>query len=137
MVRRLSQRYNEHADRLAVVLSGLCILHCLAIPVLLVSGQMLGGLVATDEHFHELLLIALLPVSALAFGYGYRRHQNRSVLYRGAFGMLIITLAATLAHDLTGAVTESLINIAGSVILIFAHRDNLRLARNATPTSLA
>ena len=131
MVSRLAQRYNANADRIAVALSGLCIAHCLAIPVLLVSGHFIGGMVSGDEHFHELLLLLLLPVSAIAFGVGFRRHQHRSILIRGAFGMLIITLAATLGHAMLEPVAESALNIVGSVILILAHRDNVRLARQS------
>ena len=130
MVSRVGQRYNAHVDRLAVALSGICILHCLAVPVLLVGGHLLGGFVGIDDHFHEVLLALLLPISAIAFGIGFRRHQNRSVLVRGAVGMLVITFAATYAHSELTAVAESVINIAGSLILILAHRDNVRLARS-------
>ncbi|MEL7537222.1 MAG: MerC domain-containing protein [Pseudomonadota bacterium] len=132
MVSRLAQRYNAHADRLAVALSGLCIVHCISIPVLLVSSHLLGGLFAVDQHFHEVLLLALLPISAIAFGVGYRRHQNRGILFRGGIGLLIVTFAATVGHHMLGPVLESIINIAGSVLLILAHRDNVRLARAAS-----
>lgn len=131
MVSRLAQRYNANADRIAVALSGLCIVHCLAIPMLLVSGHFLGGIVSSDEHFHELLLLLLLPVSVIAFGVGYRRHEQRGVVYRGAFGMLVVTLAATVGHAVLDPVAESALNIVGSVILILAHRDNVRLARQS------
>jgi len=131
MVRRLAQRYNARADRLAVALSGLCIVHCLTIPALLVGGHLLGGLVSTDDHFHELMLALLLPVSAIAFGVGFRRHQNAGVLARGAFGMLVVTLAATLGHGALAPAAESAITITGSLLLILAHRDNVRLARTA------
>ena len=57
-------------DSLGVLLSGICIVHCLALPLLLALLPFLGGSLLGGHSFHEYLLLAVLPVSLVALGLG-------------------------------------------------------------------
>jgi len=70
-------------DKIAVVLSGLCLLHCLLLPFLLAFLPFLGQF--GDDHFHAEMLIFVIPVSAIALFVGYRRHgQIKVISFRGS-----------------------------------------------------
>jgi MerC mercury resistance protein len=65
------------ADLFAVSSSGLCMIHCLATPVLLIfvpvfSASFLGG-----EAFHAAILWFILPTSLVAMTLGCWRHKER------------------------------------------------------------
>ena len=60
-----SQALSSPADFFAIGLSSLCIVHCLALPLLAVSLPVLG-VVAEAEWVHKLLVLTALPISAFA-----------------------------------------------------------------------
>ncbi len=53
-------------DRLAIGVSGICVVHCLVAPVLLITVPVLASTVVLEEDFHGILLVFVLPVSSLA-----------------------------------------------------------------------
>lgn len=114
-------------DRAAVALSGLCVLHCLALPLVLVAAPVLGQL--ADTHFHLQMLIAVVPVSALALGLGFRRHRNPLMLVWGSIGMTLLIVGATWAHYRMGLTADRLMTLFGSLILAATHYANSRLAK--------
>jgi hypothetical protein len=115
-------------DRAAVMLSGLCLLHCLALPFLLVS---LPGLSALSEgHLHAQMLIVAIPVSAFALTFGFRRHGSAGVLAFGVLGMLLLILGGTVAHSYYGIVADRTLTISGALVLAITHYYNSRLVRH-------
>lgn len=126
-------QHNGLLDRISVVFSGLCILHCLALPVFLLIVPLTGGLIASDTHFHEAMLLVIGPVSLLAFYAGFRKHHSTRVLLLGMIGLVLLVIAATVAHDAPGALAETAFSVAGSVALIGAHWTNLKLSRQSPP----
>lgn len=124
----------EILDKAAVALSGLCLLHCLALPLVIVLLPFLNE-VAVDQ-WHAPMLLVVIPVSVFAFALGFRRHGNRSVLTTGAVGMLLMVIGGTLAHYFLGLTADRLLTITGAVVLAAAHYRNSRLARHCrTPGS--
>ena len=59
---------SKYFDRVAIALSTICIVHCLAMPFVIallpVTAFALGG----DGHFHSLMLWFVVPTSVLGFG---------------------------------------------------------------------
>ena len=54
-------------DRLAIALSSLCVIHCLATPLLLIILPSFGALFAdSHELFHQIILFFVLPVGLAA-----------------------------------------------------------------------
>ena len=115
-------------DRAAVMLSGLCLVHCLALPFLLVSLPALSALSA--GHLHAQLLIVAIPVSVIALGFGFRRHRSGSVLACGVLGMLLLVVGGTVAHSYYGIVADRTFTISGAVVLAATHYFNSRLLRH-------
>ncbi|BAK65486.1 MULTISPECIES: MerC domain-containing protein [Sphingobium] len=104
----------------------ICLLHCLALPalLLLLPGTML--LFAQSEAFHVVALALLAPSAGLAFWLGYRRHGSGHVALAGGVGLLLLALA--LLPDV-GEGGELWLTVTGSVLLIAGHVANWRLRR--------
>jgi hypothetical protein len=115
-------------DNVAVALSGICLLHCLTLPVAIAILPMLGRFDA--GHFHVQILVVVLPVSIVAFTLGFRRHRNMAVVGWGVLGMLILVVGGTLAHSAYGIVADRTLTICGALILAFAHYFNNRYSRH-------
>jgi len=115
-------------DRAAVMLSGLCVLHCLALPFLLVSLPAISAF--SEGHLHAQMLIVAIPVSTIALMFGFRRHANRYILAFGILGMLLLVIGATVAHSYYGLVADRAFSITGALVLAVTHYFNSRLVRH-------
>jgi len=118
----------EILDKAAVALSGLCLLHCLALPIAIVLLPFLNE-VAIDQ-WHAPMLLVVVPVSVFAFAIGFRRHGNHGVIAFGAAGMLLMVVGGTLAHYLLGTTADRILTVSGALVLAVAHYRNSRLARH-------
>ena len=123
-----SSKTTSLLDNAAVALSGLCLLHCLALPMLIAVLPFLGQFGA--GHFHVQMLIAVVPVSIIAFALGFRRHHSRSVVAWGGVGVLLLMVGGTIAHGSYGIVADRLLTICGALILAAAHYFNNRFSRH-------
>ncbi len=110
-------------DGLAVGASVLCLIHCLALPIVIAALPALAARLDLGEGFHLGVLAFALPVSAVALGEGWRRHRGLTPLFVGAAGLVL--LAAGLAFEEWVAV-ETGVTVAGSLLLAGAHVANWR-----------
>ena len=115
---------SRHFDRIAIALSAVCIVHCLAVPLFaaLLPIAFLGF--GTDAHFHELMLWGVVPTSLLGFGLGLRYHGRYGIAVTGAAGLLVIAYAAVIAHATWPWWQEIALSVVGSVLLVVAHWRN-------------
>ena len=114
-------------DRLAVFLSGVCMLHCLLAPTLVSLMPVLGLVAPGEESFHLMLLFLVLPTSIAALVIGYQRHRDMLVPALGMAGLsLIITAVLTLPVN---SMEERLLTSVGGVILALSHFINFRRCR--------
>ncbi|MBX9708679.1 MAG: MerC domain-containing protein [Caulobacteraceae bacterium] len=109
---------------MAMSLSGLCILHCLAPPVFAIALPFLGVLAET-EWVHWLFVALAIPASALAlFG-----------SFGGGSASLILSATAGLGLLIAGAAgwpdhgSETLMTVSGGLVLAAVHALNWRRAR--------
>ena len=116
-------------DRVAMTLSALCLLHCLLLPLFIAALPLLAQF--NDSHFHAQLLLVVIPVSLIAFGLGYARHGNRTIIAWGIVGIAIMFVGGTLAHDYFGTLADTLLTVGGSLILATSHFFNNRLTGHA------
>lgn len=114
-------------DRVAIAMSGLCMLHCLALPIVLLVIPVIDQL--AGEHFHLHALVFVIPVSVGALLLGFQRHRNAGVLACGAAGLGLLILGATWLHNDIGLLADRLSTLSGSVILAITHYANSRLRR--------
>ncbi len=108
-------------DGLGVMLSGLCMIHCLA-SLLLVSLLGLGGEVLLSPAIHRVGLVLAILVGAVTIGIGVRRHGQRGPLLTGACGIALMTCAVVVQHG----PLEAVLTIAGVALVATAHIRNLR-----------
>lgn len=120
-------------DRTAIALSGLCVLHCLAMPLVLLTLPFLGEL--TAEHFHLQMLVVVVPVSTIAMSLGFRRHRSMAVIVAGGVGLAFLIVGGTWMHNEIGIIADRATTIAGSLLLASAHFYNSRLSRCQTVRS--
>lgn len=113
-------------DRVAIGLSGLCLLHCLAGFVLLTLFALTGGWL--DHRIHIVGLLLAMPLAAVALWRGWRRHHRRDIGLLGAVGLVVMALSLVVAH---GELAEMLVSMAGVCLLALAHWRNLKALRPA------
>ena len=124
---------SEVLDKVAVALSGLCLLHCLALPFVIAVLPFLGQW--RDDHFHLQMLIVVIPVSVIALGLGFRRHRHRGVVAAGIAALIVIIIGGTIAHDNYGLIVDRTLTIVGSFGLAITHYRNFRLSRHVASST--
>ena len=115
-------------DGAAVGLSALCLVHCLALPLMVAGLPFLRGF--ADDHFHEQMLIVVLPLSIVALGLGYRHHRSARIISAGIVGMALLAIGATVAHSHWGLAADQAFTIVGALTLAVAHYFNSVRARH-------
>lgn len=116
-------------DQAAIGLSFLCVMHCLALPVILVISPSLASLPLADEHFHLWLVMLVVPTSSLALFMGCRRHRRWHVVFWGITGVSVLLMTAIFGHAVLGEVGERIFTVIGAVLVAIGHGLNYRLCR--------
>ena len=104
-------------DRIAMGLSGLCMVHCLATAVLLGLLSAAGGFLGAPI-IHEVGLSFAMVLGAIALGRGILNHGFLMPSAIGALGLGVMAGALTL-HE-TG--NEPIYTVIGVAILALGHR---------------
>ena len=112
---------NGSIDRLAIGVSGFCLVHCIASAVLIAMLASAGG-VLLDPIFHEVGMMIALMLGVLGLGRGILDHGFMLPAAIGSLGLGMMAGALTLEH---GGVT-TLYSIAGVLILALGHDLNRR-----------
>ncbi len=108
-------------DMTGIILSTLCLLHCLAVPIIAT-----GALVwVASEAIHISFTIALAGIVLLVAWPSYQRHR-RAVVPAFLVGGLVLLIVAVLSESILGESAETILTSFGSVMLIFGHVLNLR-----------
>jgi hypothetical protein len=110
-------------DRMAVGLSGLCLVHCLATAVLLGLLSAAGGILGAPI-IHEVGLTLAMILGSIALGRGIVDHGFMMPSAIGALGLGVMAGALSLPHD----GTEALYTVIGVMILALGHRLNVMAA---------
>ena len=106
-------------DGIAMSLSGLCLVHCLATAVLLAFVSAAGGFLGAPV-IHEVGLTLAMFLGAIALGRGIMEHGFMMPSAIGGLGLGVMAGALSLPHD----GSEALATIFGVMILALGHRLN-------------
>ena len=106
-------------DRIAMGLSGLCLVHCLATAVLLGLLASAGGLLGSPM-VHETGLILAMVLGSIALARGVREHGFMMPSAIGALGLGVMAGALTMPHN----GNEPFFTVVGVLILALGHRLN-------------
>ena len=115
--------WSDRLDRLAIGLSGLCLVHCIATSVALALMSAAGGMLFSHV-FHEVGLTLAIVLGVVALGRGVTTHGYLLPAAVGSFGIGMMAGALALPHD----GTETLWTVLGVGVLAFGHDLNYRAA---------
>ena len=108
-------------DRLAIGLSGLCLVHCLATSIILAVLASAGGLLVSPV-VHEVGLFLAIAVGIFALGRGIWEHGFMMPSAVGGLGLGVMMGALTLEHGSS----EIMYTMLGVAILALGHDLNRR-----------
>jgi uncharacterized membrane protein (Fun14 family) len=123
---------SKYFDHVAIALSTICIVHCLALPIVVALVPVLAltwGL--SDSHFHALMLWFVVPTSVLGFALGYHAHRGVAIVLSGAVAIAVLAFVALRGHGVWTFAAETAVSVAASVLLAVAHWRNFRAVRRA------
>ncbi|MEM9387423.1 MAG: MerC domain-containing protein [Pseudomonadota bacterium] len=115
-------------DGAAVCLSAICLVHCIALPLVLSVAPWLIPSMVADERFHLWAVMLALPISILGVSRGVLQHRHVGVAGLAGLGLLGLLAGALWAE---GRSSEVLFSVFGAIILAGAHVLNWRLLRGA------
>jgi hypothetical protein len=113
-------------DRIAMGLSGLCAVHCVATAVLLGLVASAGGMLGSPI-IHEVGLSLAMLLGAIALGRGVREHGILLPSAVGIVGLVIMAYAMSL-HE---SGYEPVVTILGVSVLALGHRMNMMAKRQS------
>lgn len=108
-------------DRLAIGLSGLCVVHCVASAVAVALLASAGG-VLVDHRIHEIGLVLAIVLGVTALVKGVIEHEYAMPISVGALGLGVMAGALTLPHT-EGEVVYTIIGVG---LLALGHDLNRR-----------
>lgn len=111
-------------DRLAIGLSGLCLVHCVASVIVVTILASAGG-VLFNPIFHEIGLVLAMLLGSIALGRGIMLHGRTMPALIGSLGLGMMASAMTMPHGGSG---EIIFSIIGVMILALGHDLNRRAA---------
>jgi len=121
---------SRNFDQIAIALSAICLVHCLAVPVLVAVLPIAALSFGDSQHFHGLMLWLVVPTSVVGFGMGYRSHGRAGLVVLGAVGVVVLAAAAVYGHDSWPEPLEVAVSVAGSLLLAGAHWLNFNAVRH-------
>ncbi len=131
---------SKYFDQIAITLSAVCIVHCLAVPLVIAVLPIAAVSLGDPTHFHGLMLWLVVPTSVLGFGLGFRVHGSRAIVGFGAVSVAVLAAAAVWGHSRWPEAVEIAVSVLGSLSLGAAHWWNFhevrRLHRHGSPFSV-
>ncbi len=129
-----------HFDRFAILLSGLCAIHCIALPIVaslipLLSSTIQHGHNIHEFWFHEFILFFILPISFIALITGYRSHNQWTPIIIAGVGLFILTMTSLFIEEFLAFSDfpyqfETVLTVTGGVIHALGHILNVQATRN-------
>jgi len=117
----LNAARNVGIDRLAIGLSGLCLVHCVATAVLVLVLASAGGFLV-DPHIHEIGLALAIVLGALGLGRGIFDHGYMMPSSIGGIGLGTMAGSLTMTHG----IEEVVVSVFGVLVLALGHDLNRR-----------
>ena len=114
-------RIRGRLDRLGVVLSGLCAVHCV-LGIVIVAGLGLGGGMLLDPAIHRIGLVMATVIAGAAIGLGAIQHRRPLPFVVAMTGLSFMGGALAVEHG----VEEAVLTVIGVTLVAAGHLLNLR-----------
>jgi hypothetical protein len=122
---------SSRLDKVGMAVSTLCIVHCLAAPVMLFFLPAVAtALISEEAVVHQTLYGLILVVALFSFIPGYRLHKKLKPLLLFGGGVVGLAFATFLAHDIAH-VLEPIVAIPSSALIVAAHYYNHKSCKHA------
>ena len=131
----MSPRTSARLDAVAMAITGICAVHCFALPLMMIAFPLLGPVFLNHYLFHQILLTVIVPTSVIALTLGYRQHRSSLVLVLGGMGIAALAFIALNGHDWLSLDEERLATTLAGLVLASGHVVNLRATRRTRSTS--
>jgi len=150
----IAQVKKQFSDKLSICLSVCCILHCIALPFIIIMIPSVASLWINDESVHVLLVLMAIPISLFAMGISLRKHHNYKCIALALIGLTLLVIAIFMhdigfsgehghveygnnehGHEDHGGLDETLetvFTVLGGLLLLSAHFLNIRLTNKST-----
>jgi len=117
------------ADYAGMAASALCLVHCLAMPLVLAAFPLLG--LGGEHHaLHDALLLGVTVPVLLALVPGYVKHRDAVALSLGVAGLVSFLVAVFVLGPQMGEMAETVGAVLSSVLLMAAHLRNHRYCKD-------
>lgn len=125
MCRRMARR-DDLIEGIAVGATIACLIHCLALPLLIAAVPVVSAVLPIPQNFHVVALALAIPATAGALFAGYRRHRLAAPLIAGTIGLGLLALGAIRWGETP---LETPVTVLGSLAIAAAHLANWRYRR--------
>jgi hypothetical protein len=112
------------ADRLGIIASAACFVHCILTPVVLSFPSVWAHFLPSEEGVHRTLAVLVAVIGCSAITGGFRRHRRWRVVVLMIAGLLLIFGGALRGDDLPSHAVEVATTMIGSMLMIGAHMAN-------------
>lgn len=116
-------------DTLGIIASCLCMMHCLAMPIVISVLPVVGARWLEADWTHKLLAFFVVSFGLLAVAPGYLKHRKRSVLLGLVTGLSFVLFATFVSGILLGEEWELPLITIGNLIVVATHWHNRQLCQ--------
>ena len=95
----IAQVKKQFSDKLSICLSLCCILHCIALPVIILMIPSIASLWINNEKVHVILVLFAVPISLFAMAKSLRIHHNYKCISLAVIGLSLL-VSAIFMHDI-------------------------------------
>ena len=95
----IAQVKKQFSDKLSICLSLCCILHCIALPVIILMIPSFASLWINNEKVHVILVLFAVPISLFAMAKSLRIHHNYKCISLAVIGLSLL-VSAIFMHDI-------------------------------------
>jgi len=95
----IAQVKKQFSDKLSICLSLCCILHCIALPVIILMIPSFASLWINNEKVHVILVLFAVPISLFAMAKSLRVHHNYKCISLAVVGLSLL-VGAIFMHDI-------------------------------------
>ena len=95
----ITQVKKQFSDKLSICLSLCCILHCIALPVIILMIPSFASLWINNEKVHVILVLLAVPISLFAMAKSLRVHHNYKCISLAVIGLSLL-VGAIFMHNI-------------------------------------
>ena len=93
------QAKKQFSDKLSICLSLCCILHCIALPAIILMIPSFASLWVNNEKVHVILVLFAVPISLFAMAKSLRIHHNYKCISLAIIGLFLL-VGAIFMHNI-------------------------------------